>query len=98
MGSIASRCRFLGEASLFLTKKLIEKLLENLVGHDAGVGISLALTMKDSGGRLVDAVGLAERVIFVDGGIERATLHERANLGHFRARENGAPRPCRAHT
>src|SRR5258708_25054451 len=41
---------------------------------------------------LVDAVGLAERVVLVDGGVERATLHERANLGHFRGGENGRDR------
>src|SRR5437879_2776170 len=38
---------------------------------------------------LVDPVGLAQRVVFVDGGLERAALDERANLGHFRSGENG---------
>src|SRR5216683_3770775 len=76
-------------SSLFLTEQLIEKLLENVVGHDAGVGIRLALAMENGGGRLVDAVGLAQRVILVDGGVERATLDERTHLGHFRGGENG---------
>src|SRR5712691_2593356 len=48
--------------------------------------------MKNGGGGLVDAVGLAEVVILVDHGIERAALDERANLGHFRGGENGGYR------
>src|SRR5260370_14371088 len=75
-------------SSLFLTEKLIEKLLENVVGHDAGVGIGLALAMKDCGWRLGDAVGLAKGVILVNHGIESAALYKRANLGHFRGGEN----------
>src|SRR5260370_19538342 len=72
-----------------LREKLIEKLFEHVVAHDAGIGVGLALAMKDSRGRLVDSIGLAKREVFVDGGVERAALHKRSNLGHFRGRENG---------
>src|SRR5260370_30676254 len=44
--------------------------------------------MKYGGGRLVHAVGLAERIILVNHGIEGAPLNERANLGHFRGGKN----------
>src|SRR5260370_2814299 len=46
--------------------------------------------MKDRGGGVVDAVGLAQRVILVDGGVEGAGLYESANLVHFRGGENGS--------
>src|SRR6267378_4846496 len=85
---MASWCQFPGKASLFLTEQLLEKLLKNVVGHDAGIGIGLPLAMKYGGGRLVDVVGLAKRVILVNQGIERAALYERANLGHFRGGEH----------
>src|SRR5712692_2190442 len=89
MGSIAS-CRLLGEGPLFLTEKLIEKRLENVVGHDAGVGIGLAFAMKDGGGRLVNAVGLAKIVLLINHGVEGAAFDERAKLGHFRWGEYGS--------
>src|SRR5260370_30033388 len=75
-------------SSLFLTEQLIEKRLENVVGHDAGVGIGLALAMKDGRWSLVDAIGLAKRVVLVDGSVERTALYQSANLGHFRGGEN----------
>src|SRR5260370_23972758 len=46
--------------------------------------------MKDGGGGLVDAIGLAQRVILVDGGVEGAALDESANPVHFRGGENGS--------
>src|SRR5437879_10305729 len=75
---------------LFLRKQLIEKLLENVVSHDAGVGVSLAFAMKDGGGRLVDAVSLAKGVILVNHGIKCATLDQRTHFGHFRRGDHGS--------
>src|SRR5229473_1365920 len=97
MGSIASCCWFLGEGPLSLTEKLIEKRLENVVGHDAGVGIGLAFAMKDGGGRLVNAVGLAKVVILINHGVEGAAFDERANLGHFRWGEYGSESVARGY-
>src|SRR5712691_3717753 len=74
---------------LFLTQKLLEKSLENIVGHDSGVRIGLTLAMKDGGGRLVDAIGLAQREVLVDRGVKSAALDERANFSHFRGGEHG---------
>ena len=48
--------------------------------------------MKYGGGGLVDAIGLAQRVVFVNGGVERVALDKRANLGHFRGGEHGGHR------
>src|SRR6266704_2398668 len=76
------------EPRLLLTEQLIEKLLENVVAHDTGVGVGLTFAMENRGGRLIDAVHLAKRVILVDGGVERAALDKRADLGHFRRGEN----------
>src|SRR5260370_37451284 len=45
--------------------------------------------MKDGGRSLVDAVGLAKRVILVNQRFEGTALHKRADLGHFRGGENG---------
>src|SRR5438445_13837201 len=45
--------------------------------------------MKDGCGRRVDTIGLAQREVFVDGGVEGAALDEGANLGHFRGGEHG---------
>src|SRR5258708_24090896 len=73
---------------LFLAEKLLKKSLENVIGHDAGIGVGLAFAMKNGGGRLVDAVGLAEGGILVDHGIEGATLDQRTNLSHFRGGED----------
>src|SRR6266705_2340926 len=73
---------------LLLTEQLIEKLLENIVAHDTGIRIGLAFAMENGRGRLIDAIRLTEGVIPVDQGIERATLHETADLGHFRRGEN----------
>ena len=44
---------------LLLTEQLIEKLLENVVAHDTGVGVGLTFAMENRGGRLIDAVHLA---------------------------------------
>src|SRR5260370_37343429 len=74
-------------SSLFLTEQLIEKRLENVVGHDAGVGIGLALAMKNGRWSLVDAIGLAKRVVLVDGTVERTALYQTSNLVHIRVRE-----------
>src|SRR5256886_11234514 len=76
----------------FLCEQLLEKLFENVVGHDPGKGIDLALAMNYGGGGLVDAIGLAERVVFVNGGVERVAFDKRANLGHFRGGEHGGHR------
>src|SRR5260370_39605613 len=73
-----------GNPTNSLAEALIEKLFENVVGHDTGVGIGLSLRMKHGGGGLVNAVGLAKVVVLVNHGIERAALYEGANLGHFR--------------
>src|SRR5437660_12546401 len=71
-----------------LAEKLIEKLFENVVGHDTGVGIGLSLAMKHGGRGLVNAVGLAKVVILVNQGIERTALAEGANLSHFGGGDN----------
>src|SRR3989442_5638545 len=73
---------------LLLTEQLIEKLLENVVAHDPGVGVGVTFAMENRGGGLIDAVHLAKRVILVGGGVERAALDKRAYLGHFRRGEN----------
>src|SRR6266581_6034144 len=73
---------------LLLTERLIEELLENIVAHDTGNRIGLAFAMENGRGRLIDAIRLTEGVILVDQGIERATLHESADLGRFRRGEN----------
>src|SRR5712692_2390003 len=92
MGWIASFSRSVWFAKpkprLLLTEQLIEKLLENVVAHDTGVGVGLTFAMENRGGRLTNAVHLAKRVILVDGGVERAALDKRADLGHFRRGEN----------
>src|SRR2546430_9557310 len=76
----------------FLGQKLIEKRLESVVSHDSGVRIGLPLAMKDRRRRLVDPIGLAEREVLVDQGIEGTALYKRANLGHFGGRENDGDR------
>ena len=73
---------------LLLTEQLLEKRFEDVVRHDAGVWIGLPFAMKNGGGRLANAVGLTERKILVNHGIEGAALDERANLVHFRGGEN----------
>src|SRR6266403_5446523 len=45
--------------------------------------------MKDSGGRLVDVVGLAECVILINQWLKRAALNQRENFRHFRSGEDG---------
>src|SRR5258708_32565901 len=47
------------------------------------------MAVKDGGGGLDGAKGLAQREIFVNGGVESAALHKRAEFGHFRSGENG---------
>src|SRR5260370_40275538 len=72
-----------------MRQKLTQKRLERVVSHDSGVRKRLALAMKDRRRGLVDAVALAEGVILVNHRVNRAALHKRANLRHFRGRENG---------
>src|SRR5438874_12251096 len=71
---------------LFLRKQLLQELLHGVVGHDAGIGVRLALAMKDGGRRLIDAVHLAEREVLVNQGLEGAALDERADFVHLRRR------------
>src|SRR5712692_4407698 len=77
---------------LLLREKLIEKLLENVVAHRAGIGIRLAFAMKDRGGGLVDAVHLAHRIVLVNKGVHCARFYKLAHLGHLFGRKNGGNR------
>src|SRR5438067_12666009 len=67
-------------ACLFLRKQLLQELLHGVVGHDAGVGIRLALAMKVGGRCLIDAVHLAEREVLVNQRREGAALDERSDF------------------
>src|SRR5260370_8527707 len=76
-----------------LREKLIEKRLEHVVADDAGIRIRLAFAMKDSGGRLVDTVGLAEREVLVNGSVQRAAPHKGAHFDHSPARKHAHTTP-----
>src|SRR5437762_2866700 len=76
----------------FLRQELLQKLFDSVVGHDAGIRISLALVMENRGRRLVDAIHLAQREIFVNERFQRASLDKSANLVHFRGREHAGNR------
>src|SRR2546428_13753210 len=97
MGWIASFSRSVWFAKpkprLLLTEQLIEKLLENVIAHDTGVGVGLTFAMENRGGRLIDAGHLAKRVILVDGGVEGAALDKGADLGHLAGGENRGDGP-----
>src|SRR5580765_3489800 len=80
------------KCGLVPAEQLIEKLLENVVTHDARVGIGLAAAVKNCGRCLIDAVRLAEREVLVDGRVQRAALDESADLGHLRWGQDGGNR------
>src|SRR5450755_3485719 len=64
----------------FLGQELIEELFEDFPVHYAGVGEGLAIAVKDRGGRLVDAIGVAEGLVFGDGCVEGAGLDQGPDL------------------
>src|ERR1700730_2962633 len=68
----------------FLAQELVDELVQHVVADDADDRVGLAVAMDDRGGRLIDVVTLAQRVILVDRGFERAPLDEGAHFGHFR--------------
>src|ERR1700674_91612 len=81
---------YLSGLTLSLAEKLVEKLLEDFVAHDTGIGVGLTLAMKHRRWRLIDVVHLAEREILIDCRVKCSALDERANLGQVCGREHAS--------